>query len=89
MYDIFLLKTTYMTCVCLYVHICIAMPLALLFLIRSVGFSDPYVYIILMPERRFKIKPVKTDYKSKELNPTYYKEFNMYVIRMFMWWFIM
>ncbi|XP_065899176.1 BAI1-associated protein 3-like isoform X2 [Dysidea avara] len=41
------------------------------------GYSDPYVYIALMPERRFKTKPVKTDYKSKDLNPTYYKEFNM------------
>ncbi|XP_065899174.1 BAI1-associated protein 3-like [Dysidea avara] len=41
------------------------------------GFSDPYVCVALMPERRFKTKPVKTDYKGKDLNPTYYKEFNM------------
>ena len=45
----------------------------------SIGFSDPYVCVALMPERRFKTKPVKTDYKGKDLNPTYYKEFNMYV----------
>ena len=32
-----------------------------------------------MPEKRFKIKPVKTDFKSKDLNPTYYKDFKMYV----------
>ena len=32
-----------------------------------------------MPERRFQIKPVETDHKSKDLNPTYYKEFDMYV----------
>ena len=51
----------------------------MLFLMYSTGYSDPYVYIALMPERRFKTKPVKTDYKSKDLNPTYYKEFNMYV----------
>ena len=41
------------------------------------GKSDPYVEILLMPEERFKIKPVKTDYKSKELNPFYAKEFEM------------
>jgi len=50
-----------------------------MYLLNSTGFSDPYVSIVLMPERRFKTKPVKTDYKSKDLNPTYYKEFNMYV----------
>ena len=43
------------------------------------GLSDPYVEIQLMPGERFKIKPVKTDYKSKELNPFYAKEFEMYV----------
>ncbi|XP_065899172.1 protein unc-13 homolog D-like [Dysidea avara] len=43
----------------------------------SNGFSDPYVYIALMPQRRFKTKPVKTDYMKKTLNPTYYKEFNI------------
>ena len=32
-----------------------------------------------MPVERIKIKPVKTDYKSKELNPFYAKEFEMYV----------
>ena len=32
-----------------------------------------------MPEERFKIKPVKTEYKSKELNPFYAKDFKMYV----------
>jgi len=37
------------------------------------------VQIVLMPEVRFQIKPVETDHKSKDLNPTYYKEFNMYV----------
>ena len=46
------------------------------------GSSDPYVQIVLMPERRFKIKAVKTDHKHKELNPTYYKEFKMYVLHM-------
>jgi len=49
------------------------------FVIYPIGFSDPYVYIVLMPERRFKVKAAKTDYKSKNLNPSYYKEFNMYV----------
>ena len=44
-----------------------------------VGYSDPYVDIMLMPERRFKIKSMKTDFKSKDVNPTYYKEFKMYV----------
>jgi len=48
-------------------------------LLHTTGFSDPYVQILLMPERRFKIKAVKTDYKNKDLNPTYYKEFKMYV----------
>jgi len=47
--------------------------------LSSKGYSDPYVDIVLMPERRFKIKSVKTDFKSKDLNPTYYKEFKMYV----------
>ena len=44
-----------------------------------IGTSDPYVDIVLMPERRFKIKSVKTDFKHKDLNPTYYKDFKMYV----------
>ena len=65
-----------MTCVCVFTC---PYVLALLFLTYSIGFSDPYVYIVLMPERRFKTKPVKTNYKSKDLNPTYYKEFDMYV----------
>lgn len=43
------------------------------------GFSDPYVEILLMPEERFKIKPVKTDYKKKELNPFFAKDFKVYV----------
>ena len=51
----------------------------MLYLLFTTGFSDPYVQILLMPERRFKIKAVKTDYKNKDLNPTYYKEFKMYV----------
>ncbi|XP_065899170.1 BAI1-associated protein 3-like isoform X2 [Dysidea avara] len=45
----------------------------------SNGYSDPFVDIVLMPERRFKIKSVKTDFKSKDLNPTYYKEFKIKV----------
>ena len=42
------------------------------------GYSDPLVEIVLMPERRFKIRPVKTDFKSKDLNPFYGKDFKMY-----------
>ena len=49
-------------------------------LLHTTGFSDPYVQLLLMPERKLKIKAVKTDYKNKELNPTYYKEFKMYVL---------
>ena len=44
-----------------------------------VGLSDPYVEIVMMPERRFKIKALKTDFKSKDVCPTYYKDFKMYV----------
>ena len=46
---------------------------------KCAGLSDPFVEVQLMPEERFKIKPVKTAYKSKELNPFYAKEFEMYV----------
>lgn len=44
-----------------------------------IGLSDPLVEIVLMPEKRFKIKALKTDFKTKDLNPSYYKDFKMYV----------
>ena len=43
------------------------------------GLSDPFVEILLMPEARFKIEPVKTDCKKKELDPFYAKDFKMYI----------
>ena len=46
---------------------------------KYTGLSDPFVEILLIPEERFKIKAVKTEYKSKELNPFYAKDFKMYV----------
>jgi len=67
---------------CMYVYIGVGQRCVLYYrtLIHlCVGLSDPYVQIVLMPERRFQIKPVETDHKSKDLNPSYYKEFNMYV----------
>ena len=39
---------------------------------------------MLMPEKRFEIKAVETDYKSKDLNPTYYKDFKMYVLQCYL-----
>ena len=54
----------------------------ILLFILYVGSIDPLVEIVLMPERRFKIKAVKTDFKSKEANPFYGKDFKMYVLFM-------
>ena len=53
--------------------------------ILYVGSVDPLIEIVLMPERRFKIKAVKTDFKSKEANPFYGKDFKMYVHFMMVW----
>lgn len=50
-----------------------------------VGSIDPLVEIVMMPERRFKLKPVKTDFKSKNANPFYGKDFKMYVRSLYSW----
>jgi len=39
--------------------------------------SDPYVVLLLKPKTRFGIEAMRTQPCHKNLNPEYYKQFNM------------
>ncbi|XP_065899181.1 BAI1-associated protein 3-like isoform X3 [Dysidea avara] len=47
--------------------------------LSSHGPCNPYVQISLMPKGRFDIGAVKTQHKTKDVNPEYYTEFNIKV----------
>ena len=64
-------------CILTFVVVCMVTPLCSISLVYYTGPCSPFVSLLLMPQRRFHIGAVKTEHKTKDSNPEYYKEFNM------------